>query len=144
MSGQILFVAGLPGSGKTTLLSGLEKEGWLIFDDFKAGAFFDSPKLRNARRYSDLLKSLKAGGNCVVADIDFCNNVPRAEAKSVILTEVPDLALNWLFFAPDVNACLVNIERQNRPSKAAHIEALYKYARLYVVPPCATIKSVEN
>ena len=144
MSGQILLVAGLPGSGKTTLLSGLEKEGWLIFDDFKAGAFFDSPQFRNARRYSDLLKSLKAGGNCVVADVDFCNSAPRAEAESVILTEVPDVALNWLFFAPDINACLVNIERRNRPSKAADIEALYRYARLYVVPQGATIKSVEN
>jgi predicted kinase len=144
MSGQILLVAGLPGSGKTTLLSGLEKEGWLSFDDFKAGAFFDSPQFRNARRYSDLLKSLKAGRNCVVADIDFCNSAPRAEAEFVILAEVPDVALNWLFFAPDVNACSVNIERRNRPSKVADIEALYRYARLYVVPPGATIKSVEN
>jgi GTPase SAR1 family protein len=98
MSSQILLVAGLPGSGKTTLLSGLKKEGWLIFDDFKAGAFFDSPQFRNARRYNDLLKSLKAGGNCVVADIDLCNSAPRTEAESVILTEVPDVALNWLFF----------------------------------------------
>jgi hypothetical protein len=144
MSGQILLVAGLPGSGKTTLLSGLEKEGWLIFDDFKAGAFFDSPQFRNARRYTNLLQSLKSGGKCVVADIDFCNSAPRAEAESVILTEVPDAALDWLFFAPDVNACVVNIEWRNRPSKTEDIEALYTYARLYVVPPGATIKSVEN
>jgi predicted kinase len=144
MSAQIQLVAGLPGSGKTTLLSGLEKEGWLIFDDFKAGAFFDSSQFWNARRYRDLLKSLNAGGKCVIADIDFCNSAPRAEAESVILAEVPDVALSWLFFAPDVKACLVNIERRNRPSKAADIEALYRYSRLYLVPPGAKIIAVQN
>jgi hypothetical protein len=84
MSGQILLVGGLPGSGKTTLLAAMEKEGWLIFDDFKAGAFFDSPRFQNARRFSDLLTSLNSGGKCVVADIDFCNSASRAEAESVI------------------------------------------------------------
>lgn len=144
MSGEILLVAGLPGSGKTTLLSRLEKEGWLIFDDFKAGAFFDSSQFWNASRYSELLVSLNAGRKCVIADIDFCNSAPRAEAESVILTKVPDAALSWLFFAPDVNACLVNIGRRNRSSKAADIEALHRYARIYVVPPGAKMIPVQN
>lgn len=144
MRAQILLVAGLPGSGKTTLLSGLEKEGWLVFDDFKDNVFLNSSDFRNAKRYLELLESVRVGRSCVVADIDFCNCASRAEAEAAILAEVPDVALSWPFFAPDVKACLVNIERRNRPSKASELDDLYRFASLYVVPPGAKIIAVQN
>ena len=51
MSVEIILIAGLPGSGKTTYMEARQREGWSIFDDFKANAFNDSSVFWHSRNY---------------------------------------------------------------------------------------------
>lgn len=43
MVGEIILIAGLPGSGKTTHMDSMRRDGWTIFDDFKANAYNARP-----------------------------------------------------------------------------------------------------
>jgi len=77
MAGKVPLVAGLPGCGKTTTLALMGEAGPLVFDDFKAGAYNDSPAFRDSRRCSVLVSALRRGEECVFADIEFCSGAAR-------------------------------------------------------------------
>jgi len=139
---EILFVAGLPGSGKTTYLCQLCRDGWSIFDDFKANARCDSKKFRNARMFDELIKKLHDGLPVAVADIDFCNRESRDEAESVLREEIPDTEIQWCFFAHDVDACRKNIIRRDRPSRQDELAKLCEYSSLYCIPVGACVRAI--
>ena len=111
------------------------RDGWIVFDDFKANAFNHSSAFRSSRKLSALLAALRDDLNCVAADIDFCRPEARTEAESVLRSEVPGLDLIWNFFANDYPACEANIRRRDRASLASDLENLRKYSDLYYIPP---------
>jgi hypothetical protein len=136
------MVAGLPGCGKTTYLEELRRDGWLAFDDFKAGAIDNSPSFHKSRKFGTLLASVREGHKCAVADIDFCKSESREEGENVLGAVVSDLKLRWCFFAHDERACEENIRRRNRDSLAVDLKELRRYSGLYSIPEGADVRPV--
>ena len=134
MTAEIMFIAGLPGSGKTIYMTLLRRQGWTVFDDFKADAHNNSSVFWHSRNYEPLLNALRYGQKCIVADIDFCNATSRSDAESTILTNFPALSPSWLFFANDVEACRANIVRRASRSMEDNLRALATYQPLYRIP----------
>jgi hypothetical protein len=99
--GRVRIVAGLPGSGKTEYVKALRADGWREFDDFKACAHNNSTAFADARHYDELIQALRAGHQCVVADMAFGLDADRREADRVLRAVVPGLAIDWLFFVND-------------------------------------------
>lgn len=135
MGTDLLLIAGTPGCGKTTFLCRKCRDGWIVFDDFKANAYNHSSAFRSSRKLSALLAALRDDLKCVVADIDFCRPEARTEAESVLRSEVPRLNLTWNFFANDYAACEANIRRRDRASLASDLENLRKYSDVYLIQP---------
>src|ERR1700686_4002088 len=97
MESEVVLLVGLPGSGKTTYLSQMLKDGWLIFDDFKALAINDCSKFRNSQSFPKLIRALRDGRRCVVADINFCKTESREEAEHDLLGGVRSVGVRWSF-----------------------------------------------
>ena len=134
MSIEIILIAGLPGSGKSMLMEALKREGWLIFDDFKANAFNDSSIFWHSRNYKTLLMALHEGQKCIVADIDFCKATSRHEAEKVLREQIAEITLEWLFFENDFHACQANIMRRASQSIEDNLRALNEYRAQYQIP----------
>jgi RNase adaptor protein for sRNA GlmZ degradation len=141
---QALLLAGLPGSGKSTYLKKLKDEGWLDFDDFKAGAIGNSSAFRNSALFEKLLLALRSGNSCVVADIDFCKSASRAEAETVLLDEIPGVEIRWLFFANDEPACEENVRRRNSKSLGTNLKKLREYSAVYEIPTGVDVRPVHK
>jgi hypothetical protein len=118
------------------------RDGWLAFDDFKANAFDDCSEFRKSRKFRALISALRDGLRCAVADIDFCETGPRAEAESVLLAEVPAVNLSWFFFENDPSTCEANIRGRKRPSLQTDLEKLHEYSEIYNIPRGATVLPV--
>jgi hypothetical protein len=142
MVGELVLVAGLPGSGKTTLLSQMEREGWLVFDDFKALAFEDCSQFRSSRKLRALLAALHDGLKCIMADIDFCEESSRRDAEAVLRIEIPNLKLRWEFFANDRVVCEANVRRRNSAGLQHDLCCLAKYSPAYDIPDGAVVHPV--
>jgi tRNA splicing ligase len=136
---EVLLIAGLPGCGKTTYLCQMFKDGWLVFDDYKALAFRDCSKFRDSRKFRALVSALRDEVRCVVADINFCKEESRQEAESDLLTEIPDVMFSWLFFENDPSACETNIRSRNRPCLQRELGYLREYSASYHVPQGAVV-----
>ncbi|HMB84628.1 MAG TPA: hypothetical protein VKI40_11330 [Terriglobales bacterium] len=139
MSEDVILLAGLPGCGKTTHLCQMCRDGWLVFDDFKADAIDNSSMFRKSRKFRALISALSDGVKCAVADIDFCDAESREKAESVLLAEIPRVKLGWRFFADDRSACEANIRSRNRPSLQADLKKLHEYYALYRIPQGAAV-----
>jgi len=137
---NVLLVAGLPGCGKTTYLDELQGDGWLIFDDFKAGAINNSSRFRMSRHFAVLLAHLRDGVRCVVADIDFCKTESCAEAECALRAEVPGVGIGWCYFLDEERVCEANIIRRNRPSLRADLAKLHEYSSYYRIPRGAAVR----
>jgi hypothetical protein len=95
MNKEVFFLAGLPGSGKTTYLCQMCRDGWLVFDDFKAFAFEDCSKFCSSRKLNALLVAIRDGVRCAVADVDFrsaCEANVRARNRSCVQRELDLIA----------------------------------------------------
>lgn len=139
MSEDVILLVGLPGCGKTTHLCRMCRDGWLVFDDFKAKAFDDSSAFCKSRKFRTLISALSDGLRCAVADIDFCKTESRTEAERVLGIEAPGVKLGWRFFANDCLACEANIARRNRPSLQYDLEKLLEYSAFYRIPQGADV-----
>jgi RNase adaptor protein for sRNA GlmZ degradation len=142
MSAELILIAGLPGSGKTMHMKTMRDEGWTVYDDFKANAYNDSSVFWHSRHFDSLIGTLLEGQKCVVADIDFCKDGSRDEAESAIKTQFPNIALKWVFFANNVEACRANIARRASHSIKENLRALATYQALYRIPSGAHILPV--
>jgi hypothetical protein len=148
MESEVVLIAGLPGSGKTTYLSQMSVGcwlDWLIFDDFKAQAFQDCAKFRSSTKFPELIRALREGRNCVVADINLCKAESREEAERDIAAEVPGVKLNWRCFQNEPSSCAVNVRR--RPSRTdlqrqRELQYLAEYSPIYEIPAGAVILPV--
>ena len=134
MDGELVLLAGLPGSGKTNRLCEMQKDGWLVFDDFKANAFGNDPYFSRSRKFRSLISAIADNLKCVVADIDFCNPVSRGQADSVLLSIFPEAEIVWQFFENDPSACEANIRRRGNAGVQEELCKLRKFAALYEIP----------
>ncbi|MGA8793754.1 hypothetical protein [Candidatus Binatus sp.] len=137
---NVILIAGLPGCGKTTYLFELCRDGWLVFDNFKAHAFDNCSAFRKSRKFSALILALSNGVKCVVGDIDFCRTESREEADSVLRAEVPGIEISWRYFAHDKKACKANITRRNRPSLNLELKTLDDLSACYRIPWGADVR----
>lgn len=144
MTSEVLLVVGLPGCGKTTHLDELQREGWIVFDDFKADAVDDSSAFRKSRHFGALLESVRQGGRCAIADIDFCKSEARAEAEYVLSAATPLVKILWVFFDNDPESCKGNINRRNRPSQETDLSKLCEYSMSYTIPEGAEVRPVAK
>lgn len=143
MSPGVLLVAGLPGSGKTPYLEWLQDQGWEVFDDFKANARDDSPRFRDAPRYDVLVRTLREGHRCAVADLAFCRQADRDEADHVLRQEVPHLVIEWQFFEDNPPQCAENIQEGSRPA-ASRLAKLEEFSKVYSAPSDTTFLPVRR
>lgn len=120
------------------------RDGWLVFDDFKANAYDNSPAFQKSVNFRALLAALKDGLKCAVADIDFCKETSQKEAESVLRTEVPSVRIDWEFFANDPRACEANVRRRRRPALQADLGKLWEYSASYYIPKNARILPVGD
>jgi hypothetical protein len=141
---NIILLAGLPGCGKTTHLCQMCRDGWLIFDDFKADAHDGLPVFSKSRKFRTLLCALRDGLKCAVADIDFCKPEARAETMSTLLAEVPGIEAVWCFFENCFAACEANIIHRNRASLQEDLKKLREYSELYRIPQGALVLPVGH
>lgn len=139
---DVLLVAGLPGSGKTTLGGELERQGYSVFDDYKACAHENSPRFWKSRHYDRLLQLLRKGTRCAVADIDFCHAESREEAEQTLRQQVPSVRVEWCFFANDPGACEASIRHRNREHLDRDLRKMREYSALYSIPSGAVTLSV--
>jgi hypothetical protein len=139
---EVVLVAGLPGCGKTTLRGELERQGYRVFDDYKACAHENSPRFWNSRHYDHLLQLLREGARCAAADIDFCHAEARTEAERTLRDQFPSVRLEWRFFANDPDACEANIRRRNREHLDRDLRKMREYSAIYSIPPGAVILPV--
>jgi len=132
---RLILLGGLPGSGKTTHMDQLAKDGWVLYDDFQANAYDNSPRFPKARRYAELIQDLRRGHKCVVADIRFVCADYRTEAQRVLQEDVGELSLEWRLFANDPLQCTQNIQFAVGSRQAApRLVALKEFSRKYSLP----------
>lgn len=132
----LTIVVGLPGSGKSHLIReyAAAHPAALVVDDYHAAPHHDSPAVEDARAYPELVAALRAGRDALVADIAFTDAAARDEFARVLGAE-PGVVLAWVFFENDLAACLANIARRDRASRADEEWAAREFAPGYVVPP---------
>jgi hypothetical protein len=132
---KLTVVIGLPASGKTTYLKRFKRT--LKFDDVYS----------SVERHEGVFGAVKAGRDCIVADIQFC----RDSVLSMFLDNVRNAAweagtrlkIELVFFANDAAACVFNAKRRARPSlkdELAKIEVLSATYR----PPLMLPVSISN
>ncbi len=132
---KLTVVVGLPGSGKSRLLDGLRDDcPGVVADDYHAGAQEGSPAVTMALEYPALVAALRAGRDCAIADGAFSDTGRRLELDRVIRADVARVVLKWVFFANDLEACLANVRRRGRESRAAEEEVARRLAPRYFVP----------
>jgi hypothetical protein len=139
----LTVVVGLPGSGKSRLLDRLRAAcPGVVADDYHAAAHGGSPEVTDSRHYPALIAALRAGLDFYVADIAFTDSGRRLELDRVVRADVAGVVIEWVFFANDLGACLANVRRRGRESRAEEEEMAQWLAPRYFVPQHATVLPV--
>ncbi len=137
--GKLTVVVGLPGAGKSTRVNAMRPSTTgLCCEDFHADAIQDSPLAENSRYYNALLENIRAGRDCVIADIAFCDPKRRADLQQAIDRQISDSRIEWICFENAPEKCRRNIVRRARERLGDDLAALEKFARLYSIPDGVT------
>lgn len=139
MPQTVTILVGLPGSGKSRFL---EHRAEVVFDDFHAGAFQDSPAFTASRCYLALKDALKRGNDCIIADIAYCAVERLQDAQNCVRSLGDELGIELeialLYFANDVNACRHNVvhrfAREKRRDHLAELKNIDELAKAYDPP----------
>lgn len=142
---ELHVVAGLPGSGKTHLVRRLaEPVGGLVIDDYFKDSIGDRPETPYSRHYPELIQSLRAGRVCFVADRAFCYQPRREEFIGIIRILIPQVRVEWLFFANDPAACRRNVVNRSAKEMPAELAWIDESIARYHIPAGANEVPVYN
>jgi len=131
----LTVVVGLPGSGKSHLLCQLREScTGLTVEDYHKNARSDSSLVTASRHYADLVRALREGRDCAIADVAFTDRRRRREVEKVFRRDVPGLSLDWVFFANDLEACVANIRRRGHPEADLEERVATTLSATYVIP----------
>jgi hypothetical protein len=72
------------------------------------------------------------------------SNGIRIEAEFALRRQIPDIELDWLFFAKDFDACLSNVKRRASRPPEDNLRALHKFHHHYQIPIGAQIIQVQD
>lgn len=131
---KLTVIVGLPGSGKTETIKRDFPTAQYSADDFMANSHSDSPNFNASRKYDKLVEVLKSNKDCVVSDITFCRTVRRQEFNQVIAKAVPNVSMEWQFYANDADQCRKNVNARSRASLAAELAEINKLSPTYEIP----------
>lgn len=142
----VTVIAGLPGSGKTHLLEEL-KEGLsgIAVSDYMKESKSHSKNLKDSQHHDALMASLKAGKDCIIADVVFVKKKKRDEFISLLKAESPDSSVKWICFANDWIQCLKNVDgRAGSDSEKFERDAttVVSLVRKYSAPEGAEMRNV--
>lgn len=137
---KLIVVVGLPGSGKSHLIRQRQAEcPGVCVQDFMANSHGHSHRFTDSRHYGDLVRDLRAGKDCVIADIAYCDTWSRVEVEGVIRQDVPGVTIEWQFFENDPARCEANVEWRGRSNAPEEKKKIRELARKYHIPPDASV-----
>jgi energy-coupling factor transporter ATP-binding protein EcfA2 len=143
--GKLIVIVGLPGSGKSTLIEEMQPlVTGLCVHDFHANAVGDSSLVDRSRYYHAVIDHIRAGNDCVIADIAFCEPPRRASLCEAFLREIPNLVLDWIYFENAPEKCERNVRRRERQSICNDLRELFRLAPLYRIPYGETPRVVRE
>jgi predicted kinase len=134
--GRLLLVIGLPGAGKSWLIDNRlrQKVTGLCVHDFHGNAIDDSPAVKNSRHYLALVEALKAGHDCVIADIEFCRPGRRDAVVKILRTEFPALAIEYHCLRNQPDRCIRNIRARSRQNEGEECSKVKELSQEYILP----------
>lgn len=138
--GKLFIVIGLPGAGKSWLISNQlrQKISGLCVHDFHGNAFDHSSLVTKSRHYVAVLEALKAGHDCVIADIEFCRPTRRDIVARTFQAELPGLEINYHCLRNQPDRCRKNVLKRNRKNANEECGKIVELSKEYVLPPGAT------
>ena len=140
---KLIVVVGLPGSGKSHYVREQRSScTGVCAEDYMANSQDDSSRFTDSRYYSDLVRDLREGKDCVIADIEYCDTWRRVEVEEVISRDVPGVAIEWHYFENNPSQCEANVNRRGRGTAEEETRKIHRLSRKYQIPPGAKVLSV--
>jgi hypothetical protein len=141
---KLIAVAGLPGCGKSHHVSELRKHcTGVCAEDFQAFAHNNSPRFTDSKHYADLIRDLRDGKDCVIADIAYCDTWLRVEVEEAVRRDVLGVEIEWHYFENDPGQCLANVVKRARGNDVkTQMQMVYEFSRKYCIPQGAIVVPV--
>ena len=140
VAGALIAIAGLPGSGKShrvrelrTTCSGVSAE------DFHADSWCHSKRVDHSRHFEAMIRDLRDGKDCAIADIAFCDSERRIAVNEAVLGAVPDATVVWEYFENDAEQCKHNVRQRNRGNVSEQLNRIDEFSSGYRIPSDAQV-----
>jgi 5-(carboxyamino)imidazole ribonucleotide mutase len=141
--GVLHAIAGLPGSGKSHRVRDLAQEcSGVRSEDFHAHAHDNSQAVEKSKHFEELIRDLRAGKNCVVADIIFCEAARRTALEMSVKRNVPGVQIRWEYFENDAEQCRRNVISRARGTVEEQLRMVGVLSAKYAIPPAAAVLPV--
>jgi predicted kinase len=132
---KLIAVVGLPGSGKSHYVQRLRTScAGVCAEDYMANSHNNSARFVDSRYYVDLVRDLREGQDCVIADIEYCDSWRRAEVEEVVRREAPAATIEWHCFQNDPQQCRANVDRRGRASAENEKRKICELSAKYQIP----------
>lgn len=133
---KIVIVVGLPGSGKSRWVDE-HRAGFagVVNADYFEDSLVPTFRFTDSRHYRPLIAALRAGQDCLIADIAFCDTLRRVEATQVLACDAPMAVVQWVFFENNADACMANIRADGGARLLNRLRNFSLFAHKYHIPP---------
>jgi predicted kinase len=137
---KLIVVIGLPGSGKSHYVHELRGScQGVCAEDYMASSHNNSSRFTDSRHYADLIRDLRDGKDCVIADIEYCDTWRRVEVEEVVARDVPGVTIEWHCFENNPTQCNANVDSRNRKNAEEEKKKVRHLSQKYQIPFCAKV-----